>query len=372
MSLVFDQLNSGACKTYLIACSETGEAMLIDPLLEHVERYLADVRRRGLRLRFVVDTHLHADHLSAGAAIKELAGVPYAMHRASPSGCVDLRIEDGQQLTVGEIPVRFQHTPGHTQDSLTLVLPDRVLTGDFLFLGEGGAGRTDLPGGDPGAHWEALHRLEGLPDSLLVFPGHDYRGQTSSTLGEERRRNQRLAPRTRDEYVAWLGSMQFGAAGWMNDVLRANAACTRDARAVAVPTDARTCEAVPAAEGVERISIDDLRRELDTVALLDVRQPDEFIGPLGHIRGAVNVPLAELPARLAELEPLRQKRIVATCKAGARSTTAAALLHAHGFDVRVLDGGMTAWNERRMPVEREEDPSWKSSGNAVPGTSPGR
>ena len=123
-------------------------------------------------------------------------------------------------------------------------------------------------------------------------------------------------------------------------------------------------------EGVDRISIDDLCEELGGVVLLDVRQADEFVGPLGHICGAINVPLAELPARLAELEPFRQWRIVATCKAGARSATAAALLKARGFDVRVLEGGMTAWNERRLPVEKEEDPSWKSSRNAAPGTSP--
>jgi rhodanese-related sulfurtransferase len=146
--------------------------------------------------------------------------------------------------------------------------------------------------------------------------------------------------------------MQYGPAGWMNDVLRANAACTRDPRCVAVPTEGHTCEAVPAAPGVERISIDDLRRELDTVVVVDVREPAELTGALGHIRGAINVPLAELPARLDELEPLQRRRLVATCKAGARSSTAAVLLRGRGFDVRVLDGGMTAWNERGLPVER--------------------
>lgn len=360
--MLFDQLNEGACKTYLVACERTRQAMLVDPVLEQVDGYLGEIQRRGLVLRTVVDTHVHADHISGSAAIRDRTGVDYVMHRLSASGCANVRVDEGDRISVGDLTVRVLHTPGHTQDSVTLVLPDRILTGDFLFIGEGGAGRTDLPGGDAGEHWDALQKLRDLPDATLVFPAHDYHGRTQSTLGDERRSNPRLSPRTRQQYVDWLATLRLGPAAWMASVIQANYACARDPRAAWIPADQPSCEVKGTAgnvnaELVKPISVEALAEALGggtRPVIVDVRQPAEQTGELGQIAGARSIPLGELPRRLDELAGLEGSPIVTVCKSGGRSATAAAVLTVAGFtDVRSLDGGMRRWNELGMPVSRE-------------------
>lgn len=357
--MIFAQLNQGACKTYLIASEETREAMLVDPVLERVDVYLDEIRRRQLRLRYVLDTHVHADHISAGPALRDRTGVDYVMHTLSASACANLRVRDGAELRLGELHLRVLHTPGHTQDSITLVLPDRIITGDFLFIGEGGAGRTDLPGGDAAEHWEALQKLRGLPDATLVFPAHDYHGRTSSTLAEERQKNPRLAQRTREDYVAWLGGLRLGPAAWMADVIKANYACAHDPRAAWIPIDQPSCEVKGTAgnvnaELVKLVSAEQLTDALagqDPPLVLDVRQPEELRGELGQIPGARAIPVGELPRRLGELAGQEARPLVTVCRSGGRSATAAAILSVAGFkDVRSLEGGMRRWNELRLPT----------------------
>jgi sulfur dioxygenase len=359
--MIFEQLNQGACKTYLIASEETREAMLVDPVLERVDAYLDEVRRRGLHLRYVLDTHVHADHISGGSALRDRTGVDYVMHTLSASACANLRVVDGSELRLGELRLRVIHTPGHTQDSITLVVRDRIITGDFLFIGEGGAGRTDLPGGDAGEHWDALRKLGGLPDSTLVFPAHDYHGRASSTLGEERQNNPRLARRTREGYVAWLGGQRLGPAVWMADVIKANYACARDPRAVWIPVDQPTCEVKGTAGNVntELVKLVSAQQVADALGgkrpplVLDVRQPEELQGELGHIAGARAIPVGELPRRLGELAGQEATPIVTVCRSGGRSATAAAILSVAGFqDVRSMEGGMRRWNDLGLPVER--------------------
>ena len=357
--MIFEQLNDGPCKTYLIASEQTKEAMLVDPVLERNEHCLEVLSQRGLKLRYVMDTHVHADHISGAAAVRDRLGVDYIMHQASVSSCANIRVGDGDSVQLGEIIIRFMHTPGHTQDSVTLVLPDRILTGDFLFLGEGGAGRTDLPGGDAGEHWDSLQKLRSLPDSMLVFPGHDYHKHTHSTLGEERSKNERLRPRSRQEYVNWLNSMKLGPAAWMADVIKANYACARDPRAAWIPVDQPTCEVKGTAgnvnaELVHNLSAEGLSAELRSSPkpiLIDVRQPDEYAS--GHIPGARLLPVGELPKHFAELAGMESQPIVTVCRSGGRSATAAAVLTVAGFkNVRSLDGGMRRWSELGGPIER--------------------
>lgn len=359
--MIFEQLNTGACKTYLIASEETHEAMLVDPVLEKVDDYLADLRRRRLRLTHVVDTHVHADHISGGAAIRDRTAAYYVMHQLSVSACANIRVAEGDLIRVGEIEVHILHTPGHTQDSITLVLPDRLLTGDFLFIGEGGAGRTDLPGGDAGEHWDSLQKLQSLPDALMIFPAHDYHGREKSTLGEERQGNPRLRPRSRSEYATWLDSQKLGPATWMADVIKANYACARDPRAAWIPVDQPTCEVKGSqgnvnAELVRTISARALRDRLEEgkrPLIIDVRQPDEFRGELGHIAGAFELSVGELAGRLDELAGFENRPIVTVCRSGGRSGTAAAILTVAGFhDVHSLEGGIQVWRELGYPVER--------------------
>jgi len=361
--MIFEQLNPGACKTYLVASEKTKEAMLVDPLADRADDYEAELKRRGLSLKYVVDTHVHADHLSGGALLKRRTGAQYLMHHNSVAGCVDTRLHDGDRLHVGDVEVKVMHTPGHTQDSVTLKLADRLLTGDFLFIGEGGAGRTDLPGGDAQEHWEALQHLHGLPDELQVFPGHDYHHRDASTLGEERQRNPRLSTkRPKDEYVRWLDGQVLGPAEWMKDVISANYGCATDTQGLDIPHEKPACEVGGTAgdvvqELVRDVGVAEVVKALaapDKPLVLDVREQSEFLGELGHIHGAQLVPLGTLSFRVAELEQHKDAPIVVVCRSGGRSSVAAAILTAAGFTrVQSMVGGMLAWNGARQPVDRQ-------------------
>lgn len=349
--MLFEQLNEGNCRTYLVASPDTREAALVDPILGREDHYLAVLGARGLTLRVALDTHVHADHLSACALLRDRTRAEHVVHANSRISEGNMRVEEGRRVMVGSIPMDILHTPGHTPDSMSLRLPDRLLTGDFLFLGEGGAGRTDLPGGDPGTHWDSLQKLLPMEDALLVFPGHDYRGQSHATLGEERKRNPRLQPRTRETYVAWLQGLRLPAAEWMQAVVKANLACTRDAKGIEIPEGGAVCEVGSGCSGVSQMTCEDLRDAREALLLLDVRQPDEYRGPLGHIQGARLIPLGELPARLGELVAFKDHPIVTICKSGGRSNQAATILLGAGFsNVRSLAGGMGRWNMLKYPA----------------------
>jgi glyoxylase-like metal-dependent hydrolase (beta-lactamase superfamily II)/rhodanese-related sulfurtransferase len=353
--MIFQQLNPASCRTYLLADERSREAVLVDPVLEHVSDYLRLIDQQKLTLTHVIDTHTHADHISGAAALKDQVGCELAMHADAPARCVTLRLTDGLACQLGDIPVKVMSTPGHTRDSVALILPDRLLTGDLLFLDDAGAGRTDLPGGDPGEHWDSLQRILGLPDHLIVYPAHEYRHRQPSSLREQKQRNPNLQPRSKQEYVDYLGALQLGPADWMKEVLKANYACARDPKAAWIPVDVPACEVKGTlAHGandqrVEGISVEEVKHLLDTqkpAVLLDVRNPEELQGPLGHLPGVMNIPVEELPRRLGELDAFKDRLLLTICKSGGRAHTAAQILMQSGFqDVRVLMGGMTAWRQ---------------------------
>lgn len=359
--MLFQQLNPHACRTYLIGDEKSHEATLIDPVLEHVEDYLTHLDQRKLTLTHAIDTHTHADHISGGAALKDQTGCQYVMHRKAPARCVTFHLTDGFELRFGNIPVKVMGTPGHTQDSLTLVFPDRILTGDVLFLDEAGAGRTDLPGGDPGEHWDSIQRLLGLPEHLMVYPGHEYRNRQPSSLRDQKLRNPNLKPRTKQEYIDYLEGLKLGPADWMKDVLNANYACARDPNAAWIPVDVPACEVKGTMalgandQQVAGIPVEEVKRELDAGAplfMLDVRDPHELREELGHIQGVVNIPVTKLTHRLAELDRHRDRKIIAVCKTGGRAHTAAQILMQAGFSkVHVMVGGMTAWKRAGFPTQ---------------------
>ena len=184
---IFEELNGidSECRSYLVA--DAGEALIVDPVLEHAGQYQRRLTDLGLRLKYAADTHTHADHLSAS---KELSGSTGAKTAGAPAGVVQLPLREGDVLRVGKVAVTVWASPGHTADSLVLLLPGRVLCADTLFIGA--SGRTDLPTGDPEQEWTSIQRLLTLPDATEVWPGHDYARKTSSTIGEERRTNGRI------------------------------------------------------------------------------------------------------------------------------------------------------------------------------------
>ncbi|MHC4252690.1 MAG: MBL fold metallo-hydrolase [Planctomycetota bacterium] len=352
--MIFKQLNPHACRTYLVGAEGSQDVVLVDPVLDHLSDYLDLLKRERLTLRRVIDTHTHADHICASPALKDATDCSYMLHEAAPALCAEFRVADGFEMDLlGEIPVRVVHTPGHTKDSVSLVFDDRVLTGDALFLDDGGAGRDDLPGGDPAEHWESLGKLAALPDEVVVYPAHEYRDRESSSIGRQKTTNPHLKPRSKDEFVRYLEDLRLGPADWMKDVLKANYACARDPKAAWIPVDSPACEIKGTLEvGVNDVQVssippDVLRQRLTSETppvLIDVREESELLGDLGHIDGIVHIPIGSLAKRLPEVEKHADREIVTICRSGARAHTAAQILKKAGMPgVSVLAGGMTAW-----------------------------
>ncbi|MGA2951879.1 MAG: MBL fold metallo-hydrolase, partial [Caulobacteraceae bacterium] len=189
--MIFEAFAAGGCRSYLVGCEASCAAALIDPELSLIDRYIGEVGRRGLRVRYVIDTHTHADHFSAGRELARQLGAALVMNRLSPAPFADIRLDDGCMLIVGDLRLKALHTPGHTRDSMCLVMDDRVFTGDTLLIGA--TGRTDLPTGDPHALYESLFdKLLKLPAETLVFPAHEYKGRDHTTIGAEIADNPRL------------------------------------------------------------------------------------------------------------------------------------------------------------------------------------
>ncbi len=219
--MLFHQFRAGGCLSYLLACERSHVAALVDPEISLVERYLGEASSAGLRLKYVIDTHTHADHFSAAHTVAQRLSLPAVMHRATEAVHVDLHVEDGEELLVGDLRLQVMHTPGHTSDSMCLVASDRVLTGDTLLIQA--TGRTDLPTGDPAAmHASLFGKLLGLDDSLLVFPAHDYEGRSSTTLGAQRATNPRLQLRDPAAFVAQMRSLSLAMPTHLTEALRTN------------------------------------------------------------------------------------------------------------------------------------------------------
>lgn len=345
MAIQIEELNGTNCKTYLL--SAEGQAGLVDPVRERFELYRRILRERGLELRWILETHTHADHLMCTREQREQLDAPYMMHESSPLPGIDRHVREGDTLALGKSTVQIWHTPGHTPDSLCLVTDAAILTGDTLFIG--GSGRTDFPGGDPGAQYDAIvDRIFSLPDDTAVWPGHDYNGNTRSTVGRQKAENARVAGRTRDEYRHIMDNLGLPLPDRIQEALQVNQSGF-EADEVAFPR-------VTAVAKVRPVDADALAAELasDTRPLLvDVREPEEFVGELGHIEGSLCVPLDALARRLPKLAGYIDRDVVLVCRAGARSSTAAAILESAGFKrIRNLEGGMLAWTHAGKAVQR--------------------
>jgi glyoxylase-like metal-dependent hydrolase (beta-lactamase superfamily II)/rhodanese-related sulfurtransferase len=345
--MLFFELNRGKCKTYLLGCEETRHAVLLDPVRDHIERYLAIAAYHRLTIDLLIDTHTHADHRSGSMDLRELTGARVAMHRRAPAPCVDAHLEDGQTVAVGNVLLRCLYTPGHTPDSISLHAGDRVFTGDTLLIG--GTGRADFAGGDPGAQYDSIvHKLFALPDDTLVYPAHDYRGNTHTTIGEEKRRNPRIAGRTREEYIDLMNHLGLPLPTQIQEVLQPNQSAIDDDR-IRFPTLAE----LNRVQQRSAVQLRELLSSREPPLLLDVRELAEFHGELGHIPGSLLVPLKELSTRACELDSHKGAAVIAICRAGVRSATAAAILTGLGFErVYSLEGGMLDWTERGFPIER--------------------
>lgn len=344
MALFIEELNATNCKTYLLVSGD--RAALVDPVRERVERYRRIIEERGLSLQYVLETHTHADHLMLSRGQKEQLGAQIVMHRASPSPLVDRHVDEGDVLELGDERIEVWHTPGHTPDSVCLRVSGAILTGDTMFIG--GSGRTDFPGGDAGEQYDAVTtRLFELPDDTIVWPGHDYKGKTSSTIGDEKRNNARFVGRSREEYIELMGNLGLPLPTRIQEALQVNQSGFESGD-VKFP-GVQEMAAVPKTTPDE---LADRLRDEDRPVVIDVREPEEFVGELGHVEGALSIPLDALDRRLPKLAGYVDRDVVVVCRAGARSATAAAMLQHAGFRRATnLAGGMVAWTDARLPVQ---------------------
>ena len=341
--MIFETFAAGGCRSYVVGCETTRAAVLIDPELSLIDRYRGHLAQNGLVVRYVVDTHTHADHFSASRELGRALGAPVVMNRLSPAPYPDLRLDDGDMLIAGQLKLKALHTPGHTRDSLCLVMDDRVFTGDTLLIG--GTGRTDLPTGDPHALYESLFdRVLKLPGEALVFPAHEYKGRSHTTIAEEIASNPRLQKTDRAEFVGMMQALDLAAPTHLTEALRVN---MTGAKSVAQLLS-------EAAAKAPFMSMQELSGRLGgnsrDLIVVDLREKDAF--DEGHVPGARHLPRGQLELRVNSEFPDPTVRIVTCCEFGKISTLAAATLHDLGFlRASALDGGIKAWREAGYPLD---------------------
>ncbi|MEW8084670.1 MAG: MBL fold metallo-hydrolase [Candidatus Thiodiazotropha endolucinida] len=224
--MVFRQLydHESSTYTYLLAERMGGEALLIDPVKSNVDQYIQLVNELDLQLVMAVDTHIHADHVTGLGALRQSTDCASAMGEMTKADCVSLHFKEGEKLSVDNLHLDILYTPGHTDNSYSFVLPDRVFTGDTLLIR--GTGRTDFQNGDPAAQYDSLfNKLLKLPEQTLVYPAHDYHGMTVSTVWEEKRYNPRLKVLDKQAYVELMNSLKLDNPRMMDIAVPANRKC---------------------------------------------------------------------------------------------------------------------------------------------------
>jgi glyoxylase-like metal-dependent hydrolase (beta-lactamase superfamily II) len=335
--MIFRQLfdNVSSTYSYLLASRPGGEALIIDPVLDRVDRYLKLIEELDVRLVKAVDTHVHADHVTGLGALRDRTHCTTVMGEMSRADVVAMRLADGDKLTIDGLSMNVVYTPGHTDDSYSFLMGDRVFTGDTLLIR--GTGRTDFQNGDPRAEYESIFgRLLKLPDSTLIYPAHDYKGDTVSTIGEEKAFNPRLQVRSIEEYVDLMNSLDLP---------------NPKMRDVAVPANLRIGLAQDEiARRGWSLSAEEAKAALGRpgVVFIDLREPGERARH-GVIAGSVSVPYPALEASLLPGGAVSElaasgKRLVFYCAFGERSAFAVEAARDVGFaGAQHVGGGLDAW-----------------------------
>jgi glyoxylase-like metal-dependent hydrolase (beta-lactamase superfamily II)/rhodanese-related sulfurtransferase len=343
--VIFRQLYDQVSGTYsyLLASRAGGEALIIDPVLERVDRYLQLVRELDLRLVKAVDTHLHADHVTGLGALRDRTHCITVMGEHTHADVVSMRVAEGDRIEIEGLRLDVLYTPGHTDDSYSFLLADRVFTGDTLLIR--GTGRTDFQNGDPRAQYDSLfNKLLKLPDETFVFPAHDYKGDTVSTIGEEKQFNPRLKVKSIDEYVALMNSLNLPNPKMMDVAVPANMRVGLHQAEIA-----RKGWAVSAADAMA------LRGRPD-IAMVDLREKAER-EKHGVIPGSLHAPYPSLAGGIAaggmlhELAAATGKRIMFYCAYGERSAMAVQAAQDAGLtNACHIQGGIDAWKQAGGPL----------------------
>jgi sulfur dioxygenase len=351
--ILFRQLFDPQSSTYsyLLGDDRSGEAVLIDPVFEQASRDAALVRELGLTLGWTLETHVHADHVTGAWALKQRLGSRIAVSADGGASGADRQLHDRDKIAFGKRHLSVRSTPGHTHGCLTFVLDDESMafTGDCLLIR--GCGRTDFQQGSARAMYRSVHaQIFSLPETCLLYPGHDYRGLTVTSVAEERRFNPRLGGQlSEDDFVGYMNALGLPHPKKIDIAVPANLVCGRPEGAASELEEPTWAPLTLTFAGFWEVEPQWVEDHLDDVHVVDVRDDEEFNGPLGHIPGAQLVPLATLGARAAELP--RDKPIVTVCRAGGRSAQATVILRKAGLEqVANLAGGMLRWRAQRLVV----------------------
>jgi glyoxylase-like metal-dependent hydrolase (beta-lactamase superfamily II)/rhodanese-related sulfurtransferase len=317
--------------TYLVADRATRQALLIDPVRDQVERDLALIAELGFPLRFALDTHVHADHVTGAGLLRERTGCKIVASKRGPESA-DVRLDDGDSIELGSLRVEALATPGHTDDSITYKIGHELFTGDALLVR--GSGRTDFQNGDAGQLFDSItQRIFCWPDDARIWPGHDYKGHSQTTVGEEKRHNPRLAGKTRQEFIAIMERLGLPEPKHIHQAVPAN----REVGLGHGPeqSSGRFAEC----DGANASTL------IGQTRVLDVREPHEFRGELGTIEGAENIPMAGFPDVARDWN--REQPLLVVCRSGRRSRQVCEQLADLGFrNVTNLRGGMLDYRER--------------------------
>lgn len=351
-NIIFHQLFEpiSSTYTYIIADKKTKEAAIIDPVLEMVERDAKLIDELGLKVIYALDTHIHADHITGAGELRKRLGLKSGVSAEAQISCVDIPLEDGQELLLGDKTLKVIATPGHTNTCLTYAFEGLIFTGDALLIR--GCGRTDFQQGNSETLFKSVReKLFKLPDETVIYPGHDYRGHTSSTIGTEKKHNERLKESiSLEDFKKIMSELKLANPKKIHEAVPANLVCgvVKDSQIFHPQVN----------NGTPEISVEELFEHRDEVAknklrLIDVRRPDEYNNELGHIEGTELITLGpDLSAFLEKGD--RSEEIVFVCRSGARSATATQESIKLGYKFTVnLVGGMLRWNEKKLPVVRE-------------------
>ncbi len=353
MNLIFRQLGdpTSSTYTYLLADADTREALLIDPVFDQALRDAALIDELGLKLGWTLETHVHADHVTGAWLLKHRLGSSIAVGASSGAEGADRYLAHGDKISFGSRHLEARATPGHTSGCMTYVMGDHSMafTGDCLLIR--GSGRTDFQQGDPRAMWRSVHeQIFALPGECLLYPAHDYRGLTVTSVAEERRFNPRLAESIRvEDFVGQMNHLGLPHPKQIGVAVPANLRCGRPS-AESDPDVQSWAPLTLTFAGIHEIQPSVLEERLELAQVIDVREPEEWNGSLGHIAQAKLIPLGQLASRADEID--RNRPVVMACRSGARSAQAVVILQRLGFrNVVNLAGGIIRWRSSGISVE---------------------
>lgn len=330
-SFTVEQIRSGACFSYLLVSG--AQALLIDPHITKPAVYRDLLKKRGLTLAGMVDTHTHADHISSAAILKSEFGCPLYMSKNAISSLEPTRVGTGDTISFGDVKLEVLDSPGHTDDSISLLGKGVVFTGDVLMIGS--VGRTDFQNGSPADMFETLDRFKTLDESTVVYPAHDYKDHTESTIADEKRGNPFMTETDKDVFVANMKSKTLAKPFNMDAIIGVN----RDGSAVEVET----------------IDAIEVKKRLDGGAwqLLDVRSAEEYQAL--RIEPSVNVPVDAVASQADRLKGDAQW--IVSCRSGARAARAAETMQSLGMqNICIAGESMNGWLKQGYPVIKEKVP----------------